>query len=75
MSIRLNITMDTDLYKSLKRNLPPKKISLFINQAVRAKLFPNSKVLDAAYQAAQKETWRKSLAEDWEPTEYEVWPE
>jgi hypothetical protein len=36
MPVRLNITMDADLYERLKRELPAKPISRFINDAVRA---------------------------------------
>ncbi|NOU08640.1 MAG: hypothetical protein HOO98_01275 [Nitrospira sp.] len=41
------------------------KLSTFISEAVRAKLYPNVKSLDAAYQAASKEQWRTSLGDDW----------
>jgi hypothetical protein len=46
----------------LKQEVPPKKISAFISSAVRAKLHPDTKTLDAAYRAARKERWRKELA-------------
>jgi hypothetical protein len=74
MTVRLNITMDEDLYRRLKRELPPKRISAFIEEAVRAKLSPDPRALDAAYAAAAKEEWRQGLAADWEPTELEGWP-
>ena len=74
MSVRLNITMDTDLYQRLKRELPAKRISRFINEAVRAHLHPDHATLDAAYKAARKEAWRHELDEDWEVTETEGWP-
>ncbi len=75
MPVRLNITMDEDLYKQLKRRLPPKKISAFINDAVRAHLYPDTRALDAAYKAASSEPWRRQFAEEWETTEIEDWPE
>ena len=34
MPVRLNITMDEDLYRRLKKELPPKGISSFINKLV-----------------------------------------
>lgn len=74
MPVRLNITMDADLYDRLKRELPAKRISRFINDAVRARLHPDRHTLDAAYKAARKEPWREELAEDWEVTETEGWP-
>lgn len=74
MPVRLNITMDADLYERLKRELPAKRISRFINDAVRARLHPDRRTLDAAYKAARKETWRTELVEDWEVTETEGWP-
>ena len=74
VAVRLNITMDADLYQRLKRELPAKRISRFINDAVRAHLHPDRATLDAAYKAARKEAWRKELAEDWDVTEAEGWP-
>ncbi len=75
MSVRLNITMDEDLYRRLKKELPAKRISAFINEAVRAKLWPTAEELEADYRAAAQETWRKDLADDWAVTETEGWPE
>jgi hypothetical protein len=66
MSVRLNITMDDDVYARLKTEVPPKKLSAFITGAVRAKLHPDTKVLNAAYQSASKEQWRGGVAEDWQ---------
>ena len=74
MSVRLNITMDDDVYARLKKEVPPKKLSAFITLAVRARLHPDAKALNAAYQAARKEQWRKCLADDWNHTEDEDWP-
>lgn len=75
MTVRLNITMKEDLYKRLKRELPAKGISAFINVAVRAHLQPDKRTLDAAYKAARKERWRNQAAKDWQQTETEGWPE
>ena len=74
MPVRLNITMDEDVYERLKRDVPPKRLSAFITTAVREKLHPDSKVLDAAYRAASKENWRKQLSDDWKNTDVEDWP-
>lgn len=74
MPVRLNITMNEDLYRRLKRELPPKRISAFINDAVRARLSPDRKTLDAAYRNARRERWRRELADDWAATETEGWP-
>jgi hypothetical protein len=41
MPVRLNITMDEDLYRRLKKELPAKGISSFINKAVRARVHPD----------------------------------
>jgi hypothetical protein len=62
VAVRLNITMHADLYQRLKRQLPARHISRFINDAVRAHLHPDRATLDAAYKAARKEAWRKELA-------------
>jgi Arc/MetJ family transcription regulator len=74
MAVRLNITMDDDVYARLKREVPPKKLSSFISSAVRAKLHPDEKTLDAAYRAARRERWRKGLQDEWKATEGEGWP-
>lgn len=65
MAVRLNITMDEDIYARLKKEVPPQKISAFISSAVRAKLHPDRKALDEAYRAARKERWREELEDDW----------
>lgn len=72
--VRLNITMDEQVYKKLKRAVPPKKLSAFITEAVKARLRPDRETLNAAYRAAGKESWRKGLADDWSQTETEAWP-
>jgi predicted CopG family antitoxin len=72
--VRLNITIDEDLYRRLKKELPAKGISSFIEAAVRARLFPDRRKLDTAYKAASKERWREGLTADWAATETEGWP-
>lgn len=74
MPVRLNITIDEDLYRRLKKELPAKGISSFIEASVRARLFPDRRKLDAAYKAARKERWRMALASEWAATESENWP-
>ena len=75
MSARLNITMDDAVYARLKKEVRPKRISAFINEAVRAKLSLDRQALDAAYKAASKERWRRRLEDDWSRTDTEGWPE
>lgn len=65
LSVRLNITMDDDVYARLKKEVPAKNLSAFISEAVRAKLHPDAKALNIAYQAASKEQWRVGVVEDW----------
>jgi len=74
MPVRLNITMDEDLYQQLKKRLPKKGISAFISAAVRAHMYPDMRTLDAAYKAASSERWRRRESEEWESTEVEDWP-
>lgn len=74
MTVRLNITMEEELYEQLKAATPPKRISAFIAEAVKGKLRPGKRELNAAYRAASQEAWRKGLAEDWCVTETEHWP-
>jgi len=75
MPVRLNIIMEETVYKRLKQQVPAKRMSAFINEAVRMKLRPDKKDLDAAYKAARREAWRRTLSEDWTATETEGWPE
>lgn len=75
MAVRLNITMDEDIFARLKKEVPPKKLSAFITSAVRAKLHPDTKTLDAAYRAARKERWRNDLEDDWKATDNDGWPQ
>jgi predicted CopG family antitoxin len=65
MSVRLNITMNDDVYERLMKEVPSRKLSAFIVGAVRAKLRPDARTLDTAYQSASKEQWRAGVAEDW----------
>jgi hypothetical protein len=74
MTVRLNIIMDEAVYKRLKQQVPAKKMSSFINEAVRTQLRPDKAMLDAAYRAARKESCRNTLSEDWAVTEAEGWP-
>jgi hypothetical protein len=75
MGVRLNIILDTEVYRRLKKQVPPKRLSAFLNEAARARLHPDREALDAAYKAARKETWRGSLEADWRATDVEAWPE
>ena len=75
MSVRLNIIMEEAVYKRLKQQVPPKRMSAFINEAVRTKLYPDKKTLNAAYKASRTEAWRNTLCEDWAVAETEGWPE
>ena len=65
MSVRITITMGDDLYARLKEKVLLQNLSAFITEAVRAKLSPDSKTLNVAYQAASKEQWRAGVVEDW----------
>ncbi len=75
MTVRLNITMDEQLYLRLKRELPPKGISAFIEDAVRSRMRPGRRELNVAYAAAREELWRRELADDWAATEAAGWPQ
>jgi hypothetical protein len=74
MQVRLNITIDADVHERLKRELPAKGISRFINDAIRARLRPSRNALDDAYKAAARERWRKAEMRDWEAMDLEDWP-
>ncbi len=74
MTVRLKITMDEGLYRRLKKELPPKGISAFIEAAVRSRLRPDRTTLDAAYAAARAERSGRELEDEWATTEVEGWP-
>jgi post-segregation antitoxin (ccd killing protein) len=74
MAVRLNITIDEDVHERLKRDLPAKGISRFINAAIRARLRPSREALDEAYRATARERWRRSEARAWSASDVEDWP-
>jgi hypothetical protein len=74
MPVRLNITIDEDVHERLKRELPAKGISPFINDAIRARFRPLRQALDDAYRTAARERWRNAEVRDWGVTETEDWP-
>ena len=61
-------------HKRLKKALPHRKISSFIEAAIRARIYPDRATLDAAYRVAAREPWRRGPASDWSGTETEDWP-
>ena len=73
MPVRLNITIDVDVHERLKRDLPAKGMSRFINDAIRARLRPSADTLDQAYKAATRE--RQVEAGEWGVTDVEDCPE
>jgi hypothetical protein len=74
MPVRLNITIDEDVHERLKRDLPAKGMSRFINDAIRARLRPSREALDTAYKAAARESWRASEGGEWSVSDVEGWP-
>lgn len=75
MPVRLNITIDEDVHERLKRELPAKGISRFINEAIRARFRPSRETLNRAYKLAAREPWRNAETRDWDVTDIEGWPE
>ena len=75
MPVRLHITMDDELYRRLKDTCPPRSISRYISDAVRARLYPDQAALEAGYRAASREAWRTEFADAWKTTEVEDLPE
>jgi hypothetical protein len=58
----------------MHKEVPTKMLSAFISEVVRAKLRPDAKSLNAAYQAASKEQWRNSFNDEWKHSDDEGWP-
>jgi hypothetical protein len=58
----------------VKRELPARGISRFINDAIRPRLRLTGSALDEAYEAAAREPWPKAAAHEWQDTDIERWP-
>ena len=71
----LSITLTDAIYRRLKREIPPKQISRFIEEAVQKRLRPSPKELEAAYKAAAKEPWRDAMTQAWDEVGLADWPE
>lgn len=72
---RLNILLDDDVYAELKRQVPAKRLSAFIQECVKANLRPSDAELARGYALASAEPYRRELEADWQPLSREGWPE
>jgi hypothetical protein len=63
MQKKLTITIDEEVYEGLHKNIGPRKISRFIQEAVRPHVVhPN---LDSAYAEMARDKGREKDAEEW----------
>jgi hypothetical protein len=61
----MSITIDEQLYGTLKRAAGPRGMSRFITHALQEKLRPKRQSLYREYVAAQKDKERQEVLRDW----------
>lgn len=71
----LSITMDDDLYKSLRVQVPAGQISKYINQAVKSRIEEEQAALLQAYIEAAQDEERNAEIEEWDQIGFEGWGE
>ncbi len=69
----MSISIDEDLYRSLKATAGPRGMSRFIAEAVQAKLGAQQDSLYKSYLEAARDRERESEAADWSAIETEGW--
>ena len=69
----MSVSIDEELYRSLKASAGPRGMSRFIAEAVQAKLSAQRDTLHEAYLEAARDQKRESEAAEWSATETEGW--
>jgi predicted CopG family antitoxin len=69
----MSITIDEQLYRTLKKTAGPRAMSRFIGEAVREKLRASRGRLYQEYRLANEDRDRNEALEDWEALETEGW--
>jgi hypothetical protein len=62
----MSISIDESLHYKLKHNVPAKKISMFVSQAIKKELDAVESELRAAYTEAEQDSARQKELKDWD---------
>jgi predicted CopG family antitoxin len=69
----MSITIEVDLYETLKRTAGPRGMSRFISDVLREALTSSEQQLARAYQAAGRDSERQAVLRDWDAIETKGW--
>lgn len=69
----LSITINDDLYNSLKHTVPARKISKFVSEALAEKLAQKRERLYQAYLEASQDEEREADLQEWDRLNVEAW--
>lgn len=69
----LSITLSDHLYDRLKHNIPPRRISKFVSEALEMKLDEKQHELYKAYLEAAMDHDREAEAKEWDVVNIEAW--
>ncbi len=69
----LSITINDELYNSLKHTVPARKISKFVSEALAEKLVQKNEKLYKAYLEASQDHERETDLRDWDNLSTESW--
>lgn len=67
----ISITIEENLYFSLKKQVAPGKLSRFVSEAIRNKISSNNENLSLAYKEAMHDKSRRKTIEEWKPLDAE----
>lgn len=75
-TVRMNITMPSDLAQDFRRAIPARSRSKFISEAVKQELGKkNIKKISLRKSLEINKDFYRKVAKDWRATELEGWPE
>jgi metal-responsive CopG/Arc/MetJ family transcriptional regulator len=69
----MSVSMDEELYRSLKRAAGNRGMSRFIAEAVRERLRDTEKRLRDEYSEAENDLDRQEIVKDWDAVDTEGW--
>ncbi|MEQ9116395.1 MAG: hypothetical protein RLN62_06330 [Rickettsiales bacterium] len=67
----ISITVDENLYYSLKKQVPAGKLSKYVSDAIKNKISANQENLALAYKEANQDKERNKTIEDWKSIDAE----
>lgn len=69
----ISVSLQEDLYESLRYNASSMGISKFVSLALKEKIEKENKILADAYDEASKDKDREEVLKDWDAIGSEVW--